>query len=112
MLWLVGIFSLLVAATGWYYAFYSDAATALVALEAQALNVRRVRLRRAGGVLMILLAICFYLGSVSADPQTQPLRYVFLWIGVMTLMTSIVVLALIDIRLTWKLKQALKNHET
>src|SRR2546423_8697867 len=56
------IFSLFVAACGWYYMFYSKAATRLCGIEDAHVNNLRVWLRRMNGLLMFLLARCFFSG--------------------------------------------------
>ena len=56
------IFSLLVAAAGWYYMFYSRMAEKLAPIEEQQINRRRSRLRRIGGFFMFLLAVFLFAG--------------------------------------------------
>src|SRR5215213_4694385 len=98
---LPAMFSLLVAAAGWFYMFYSRAAHNLAGVEADALNLRRIRLRRVGGFMMFLLAVTFFIGF---QPYVESSRGAFLgvWILVMFLLLAIVVLGLIDLRLTWQ----------
>jgi hypothetical protein len=102
--WLVPIFCLLVAAAGWFYMFYSQAAANLVGVEGGATNRLRVRLRRVGGLAMILLAITFYLGSVAIERQQRTAALACLLMVVM-LMVIIVVLGLVDLRLTHKIRR-------
>ena len=99
----IDIFSLLTAAAGWYYLFYSRAAHQLESIEAQQINVVRILLRRVGGLVMILLGALFFAGfqrRVESSVQV----YTAVWLGVLFLLAAIVVLALIDMRLTWKLR--------
>jgi zinc transporter ZupT len=103
---LAGIFALVVAASGWYYLFYSQAAGRLAGVESERTNVLRIRLRRLAGSLMILMAICFYAGIAGVNADERPGAFVLLWSGVLLLMLGIVVLALIDLRLTWKLRRS------
>jgi drug/metabolite transporter (DMT)-like permease len=98
------IFSLLTAAAGWHYLFYSRAAHRLGILEDAALNERRVTLRRVNGVVMILLAIVFLLGFYTVDADLQPAAFLGIWVAVFLLLLAVVFLALIDLRLTFKLR--------
>src|SRR5437764_3222269 len=98
-------FSLLVAAAGWYYMFYSRAAANLNGIEDEALNRRRHRLRRAGGLVMFLLAIALFAGFHSVDSATSAQGFVLVWISVFLLLLTVVLLALVDLRLTWKLRR-------
>ena len=102
---LAGIFALLTGAAGWYYLFYSRAAQRLEGIEEQALNDRRVRLRRAGGVVMLLLGAFFFAGSYAfSDPRQTPGAFLGVWVTVLVLLIVIVVLAMIDVRLTRRLR--------
>jgi hypothetical protein len=96
------IFAGLTAALGWYYLFYSRAAGKLEGVEAERINHRRVRLRRTGGAIMMLLGVLFFAGfqELAAVP------FILVWIGVMLSLLAIVALALIDLRLTWGLQQS------
>lgn len=96
----VDIFSLLTAIAGWYYMFYSRAAQKLGAVEETRINARRVVLRRIGGGIMLLLAACFFAGFQEGLSNAVFLR---VWLAVLFLLGAIVVLALYDVRLTWKL---------
>ena len=100
--WLVGIFSFLVAAAGWYYLFYSRAAHRLALIEDQDLNQKRIRLRRIGGAVMILLAASVFAGVFTVQ---TPHWFVAVWLAVLVLLGTIVVLALADLRLTLKLRR-------
>ena len=104
---LPAIFSLLVAAAGWFYMFYSRAAQTLGEFEQDQRNLRRIRLRRVGGFMMFCLAIAFFIGF---QPYIEASRTAFLgvWMLVMFLLLAIVVLGLIDLRLTWQLRKPRK----
>jgi len=106
------IFSLAVAAAGWYYMFYSRAADKLGAVEDQAINQKRSRLRRIGGFAMFLLAVFLFAGSHSVDEKTSPLAFLVIWITVFILLFVIVVLALVDVRLTARLRRRRLNPPT
>ena len=108
--YLPDIFTLLVAVAGWFYLFYSRAAQKLEGLEENRLNRRRVGLRRAGGAVMLLLAIGFFAGLNSIEPRGNPRAFVLIWGGVMVLLAAMVGLALIDVRLTARLRQAHKHR--
>jgi hypothetical protein len=96
------ILSLLIAATGWHYLFYSRAAKLLEEVESRELHVRRILCRRINGGLLIVLGILTFLGSRTA----RPVIFVAVWIAAMAILAAIVILALVDLRLTWKLAQA------
>lgn len=109
VLMLSSILALLAGAAGWFYLFYSKAASNLAALEEQRLNARRVRLRRIGGVVMLLLAVAFFALFNSVDPQRTPRPFLLLLASVFTLLAILIALALVDIRLTWKLRHQRKD---
>ena len=102
---LPGIFSLLVGACGWYYLFYSRAALKLGGVEDAPTNLRRQRLRRIGGFTMLLLAIFIYAGFYTVEAKTSPAAFLLTWIMVFVLLFLIVLLALLDLRLTAKLRR-------
>ncbi|MGF1634291.1 MAG: hypothetical protein ACFCVE_10620 [Phycisphaerae bacterium] len=58
-----GIFSFLVGAAGWYYAVHAHAAGRLAEVEGNHANRWRIALRRAGGVVMLALALCFFVAA-------------------------------------------------
>ena len=66
---LPAILALLTGVAGWFYLFFSKAAHGLAGIEEDRLNRRRVRLRRVGGAVMLLLAVGFYLGFYAADSE-------------------------------------------
>ena len=97
-------FALVVAAAGWYYMFYSEAASRLAQVEGEAVNRRRVRLRRLNGLMMFLLAVFFFAGFFAVDLDRPTVAFFVVWLIAMFLLLAIVVLAVIDVRLTLKLK--------
>ena len=101
------VFALTVAAAGWYYMFYSRAAHKLGEFEHDARNLRRIRLRRVGGFMMFLLAIAFFVGFQPYVWKSEAAALV-VWTLVMFLLLAIVVLGLIDLRLTWQLRKPRK----
>ena len=105
--YLPAMFSLVVAAAGWFYMFYSRAAHNLGEFENNQLNLRRVRLRRVGGFAMFCLAVAFFIGF---QPYVWNSGAVALgiWMLVMLLLLAIVVLGLVDLRLTWQLRKPRK----
>jgi hypothetical protein len=112
MRWLVGIFALLTGAAGWFYLFYSRAAHRLSGIEDQRLNDRRIALRRVGGVVMLLLGALFFAGFVGLDKdpaEQSPAAVLGIWGAVLVLLVVIVVLALIDLRLTSRLRAKQKG---
>lgn len=108
---LPAIFSLLVAAAGWYYMFYSSAAARLSVVEHSGINRLRVFLRRAGGLVMMLLAVTFYAGVVAVDRENGPAAAGFL-LAVACLMFIIMALGLIDLRLTRGLRKSQERNQT
>jgi len=104
---LPAIFSLLVAAAGWFYMFYSRAAHQLQGMEHDVRNLRRIRLRRVGGFMMFLLAVAFF---VLFQPYVwdSSIAALSTLLVVMFLLLAIVVLGLIDLRLTWQLRKPRK----
>jgi hypothetical protein len=104
---LATILALLIAAAGWHYLFHSTAAQRLAGVEEERLNRVRVRLRRAGGVVLLVLGPTFYAGFRTLLPETQfnPATFVGLWLSVLGLMGLMVILALVDVRLTLKLRR-------
>jgi hypothetical protein len=98
------LFALLTGVAGWHYLFFSRAAARLAGIEEQRLNDRRMRLRRVGGAVMVALAILFYAGFNAVRPFEQPEAFVAIWAGVFLMLALIMVLALIDIRLTWRMR--------
>src|SRR2546423_13840120 len=102
---LAGIFSLLTGIAGWFYLFHSRAATALADVEAEALNRQRIRLRRVGGIVMLAIAVLFYLGSYAVDADRRPTAFVGLWLAVFVLLLFMLGLALGDVRLTWRIRR-------
>jgi len=98
-------FALLLAVAGWYYMFHSGSAAALAEVEGDAANRRRVRLRRAGGVAMFLLGVCFYAGFYAVDADRPTVGFYLVWLAVMVLLMAVVILGIIDLYLTWKLRR-------
>lgn len=100
-----GIFALSIAATGWYYMFYSRAAERLAQVEAETINHRRVRLRQVGGFFMLLLGIFFFAGFYSVDQDRPTAAFFVIWTAVCLLVMIVLVLGLADLRLTWRLRR-------
>ena len=98
------ILSLLTGVAGWFYMFYSKAAQGLRGVEEQRLNNHRIRLRRIGGMVMLALAVLMYVGwyAVSLDPPTLAAAWV--WLTVLVLLGTLSLLALVDMRLTFRLR--------
>ena len=105
MTYLPAILSLLTGIAGWFYMFYSKAAQGLGRVEEQRLNNHRIRLRRVGGAVMLVLAGLMYVGwyAVSLDPPT--LAAAGVWLAVLVLLALLSVLAMVDMRLTLRLRQ-------
>jgi peptidoglycan/LPS O-acetylase OafA/YrhL len=110
VLWIAGIFSLLTAAAGWFYLFYSRAAEKLVGVEGARVNARRIRLRRVGGSAMILLGAAFYVACAALVRKDLSL-FSGMMLAVLALMAVTLVLGLMDLRLTRKLRKNNKGTE-
>src|SRR5439155_26157592 len=100
-----GVLALSVAATGWYYLFYSQAATALAGVETAAINVLRARLRRIGGFFMLLLGVLFFAGFFAVNQEHPGRAYLAVWLSVFMVVLIIMVLAMVDLRLTLRLRR-------
>jgi hypothetical protein len=99
------VLALLIGIAGWYYLFYSRAAERLAPVESHGLNRLRVWLRRAGGLVLLALAPLFFAGFNSVDAHDDPRAFVTIWLCVMGLLGLNVLLALVDVGLTWKLRR-------
>ncbi len=99
------ILALMSAFAGTYYLFFSRAAKNLAGIENQRLNARRQSLRRANGLMMVLLSIAIYAGFHLVDDR-RPRAFLTLWIGVLALLFALIVLAMMDLRLTARLRHA------
>jgi hypothetical protein len=108
---LPAIFALLVAAIGWYYLFYSRAASRLGGLEEQRTNQKRGLLRRINAILMLLIALGIAFATYKFEGHGFESEFVLTWSAVMFLLFAVVVLGLIDVRLTWKLRRTLRNRD-
>ena len=100
------IFSLFIAACGWYYMFYSRAANRLLEIENSNVNTMRVWLRKINGLLMFLLAICFFAGFFAVDLDHPTRMAAIVWLAVCGLVLALLALGLVDLRLTWRLRNS------
>ena len=106
---LPAIVALLIAAVGWYYLFYSRAAQRLEGVEEQRSNRLRGLLRRVNAVIMLLMAVGIGWGTIRMQRMAIETT-VLIWSGVLLLLFVSVVLALIDVRLTVKLRRTLRER--
>jgi hypothetical protein len=102
---LSGILSLLIALSGWYYMFYSRAAQRLGPVEGTTANLQRIRLRRVNGFMMFVLAVCLFSGVWTFDSHSTPRAFLTVWSVAIVLLFVIVLLALLDVRLTHRLRR-------
>ncbi len=109
---LPALFSLMIAIAGWYYLFNTRAAEQLAHVEDTALNSRRVRLRRIGGLLLLLLAMLFYIATAVVSWDQPTIWFLVSWLGVMILVGLVTLLALFDLRLTNQLRRRRKREES
>ncbi len=107
---LAAALALLIGAAGWFYLFYSRAAQNLAGVEDIRTNGLRVRLRRVGGCAMILLAVAFYISCVALL-RHQFRLFAGTTLGVLLLMGTILVLGLMDLRLTNKLRRRQRDKD-
>jgi hypothetical protein len=107
---LLAILALLIAALGWYYLFYSRAAERLIAIEDQRSNRLRGILRRINAIVMLLIALGIAFGTYRFDRSGMEMQFVLTWSAVMLLLIVFVALAMVDLRLTIKLRQAMKER--
>ncbi|MFI5380190.1 MAG: hypothetical protein ACHRHE_12905 [Tepidisphaerales bacterium] len=105
MFWLTGIFALFVAGAGWHYLFYSRAARRLETVEQQAANALRTRLRRIGGLCMLLLGGALFALLNVLDLERPSAAAAALLLAILILLGTITALALVDLRLTWRLRR-------
>ncbi len=103
--YLTTTFALITAAAGWFYLFYSRGAHNLSEVENASVNRSRVGLRRAGGVCMIALGVLFFVGFNTVSAEDNPNAFITVWFTVMLLLGTIMVLALIDVRMTMRLRR-------
>lgn len=107
---LPAIFALIVAAAGWFYLFYSRAATRLSSVEASRDNRTRVRFRQIGGVAMMLLAFAFYSLFVAVEREDVQSAAGYM-VAVLIFMMMILTLGILDLRLTRKLRRAQRRDD-
>ena len=81
-----GLIALGIVAVGWFYAFRSQAAVGLANIELDAINHRRVRLRRFGGCAMMALGACFFAGFNAVDVAQHPGMFEAIWTAVCLLL--------------------------
>ena len=108
---LPGILALLIAIAGWFYMFYSTAAAKLGSIENEQLNLKRIRLRRVGGFVMLLLAVAFFMLFYTFDSKEQAEEFILTLLAVLLLLCMILVLGLIDLRLTLKLRRSIRKQD-
>ncbi len=99
------IFSVLVAASGWFYLFYSRAIDRLAEFEDPRLNIRRLRLRRVGAGAMVLLAIAFSVGYYGVDQTRLTPAFAVAWLVVLVLLPVILLVGWADLRLTQRMRR-------
>ena len=108
---LTAILALLTGVAGWFYLFFSRAARRLGGVEQQWANRWRNRLRRVNGVVMIVLAALLYGGTYAADENLHPKEFILIWMSVTLLVGVILLLVLIDLRLTIVLRERLRRGQ-
>ena len=107
---LPAIFALLVAAVGWYYLFYSKASDRLSSIEEDRANRLRGLLRRINAILMLIMAVGIAVAMYKLDRDETYQLFVLTWMGILLLLVVVMILGLIDVRLTWKLRRTLRER--
>lgn len=101
---LPGILAVFVATVGGYYLLVSPAGSELAEFEAQHLNRLRRKMRRGGGLAMLLLSAALFTLFAAAEREAfATMRWAL--VGVMAVLFVLMVLALVDVRLTQKLRR-------
>ena len=116
MNWVPTVFALLCAAAGWYYLLHAGGASRLERLERPSDNRLRIRLRRWGGAGMVLIGVAFYVAFRIADQQAQdrhgsPVLVALCLFAIVLLLPLVLFLAWVDIRLTRKMREALRQKK-
>src|SRR5688500_9879556 len=106
---LPAIFALLVAAVGWYYLWYSQAIQRLARIEEQRTTRRLGILRRINAIIMLLIALGIACGTYRFEREGAETACLITWALVMLLLFAFVLLALIDLPLTIKLRQQIRE---
>jgi Na+/melibiose symporter-like transporter len=91
--------------------FYSRGALGLQGIEEETLNRRRQALRRVGGFVLLLLGVALFAGFHSVDSATSAQGFVLVWMSVFVLLLVVLLLAMADLRLTWKLRHRRHRRE-
>ena len=105
------IFAFLCAAAGWYYVWHASAAGKLAGLERSRDNQLRIRLRRFGGVGMVLMSAAFYIGYKIADnAHGNPIAVMLCLLCVGILLPIVLFLAWADMRLTRKMRESMRDR--
>jgi hypothetical protein len=104
------IFSLLCAGAGWYYLMHAGSAAKLGSYERPADNLLRIRLRRWGGILLVMIAIAFYIGFRVADADGNGVVVALSMLTVIVLLPIVLLLALVDMKLTRKMRESFRNR--
>ena len=107
---LPGILALLIGVAGWFYLSYSRAAANLSNIEDQRVNTLRTMLRRVGAAVMLILATLLAVGTYGFDLEHPSIQFFMIWLAVLVLLIAIVVLGLIDVRLTFKLRHTFRQR--
>lgn len=105
---LLSLFCFTVMATGWYYLFYSRAAQRLAPIEGEAANRQRVRLRRANGLVIMLLGAFLYIGLFGVSWENPTTAFGVVWLLVFGLLGTVILLALADV---WLLHQFRRRRQ-
>jgi hypothetical protein len=65
-------------------------------------------LRRVGGAVLFLLAVCFFAGCHAVDPDYPTHAFVLIWTTVVFLLATVVALGIMDLVLTLRLLRRLR----
>lgn len=105
MLPVAAIVSAFIAIAGGFYLFNVGSAQQLMAIEGDQNNAYRMRLRRCNGAVMLVMAVVIYAGMHALDNNALRGGMAAAWLLTIAILIGVVVvLALVDLRLTAKLR--------
>jgi hypothetical protein len=100
----VDLLALACGVAGWFYLFYSKAASKLAGIESARRNTLRITLRRICGAAMVLLGAAFFSGF-NIDEHRYTAAYLGVWIAALILLLLIVILVIADMGFTLNLRR-------
>ena len=108
---LPAIFSLLIAAAGWFYVLHASRAKHLTMFENNRDNKLRIRLRQVCGGTIMTLAVLFYVAYLLAERKASPAGLAVCLLLIVAGLPVILFLAWVDLRLTRKMRESFKQRK-